>query len=288
MKRPTPPFERWLVFSDLDGTLLNHHDYAFEAALPVLRRLEKLNIPVILNTSKTLAEIRIWSERLENRHPCIVENGSAIIIPGGYFGDIELANRHDDPTLPGHDLLVPGQPIEALREQLERIRPSALDLTRCSLDQAMRLTGLPADDARLAQTRRYSIPLAFERAENEADFVEAAHAAGLRTLRGGRFLHLLGNCDKGSSLRILTGLYQASGPSPVGVVALGDSPNDLDMLLQADHAIVVNSPSSPTLQPGHPCCYRTRQAAPLGWVEGIKAFLTSPLHNHQFEESSYG
>ena len=46
-----------LVFSDLDGTLLDHATYSFEPARPALDRLRNLGIPLILTTSKTAAEV---------------------------------------------------------------------------------------------------------------------------------------------------------------------------------------------------------------------------------------
>jgi HAD superfamily hydrolase (TIGR01484 family) len=46
-----------LVFTDLDGTLLDHHTYSFEPALPALNSLKEKNIPLIICTSKTRAEI---------------------------------------------------------------------------------------------------------------------------------------------------------------------------------------------------------------------------------------
>ena len=76
---------RWLVFTDLDGTLLDHHNYNFTAAIPSLRALEWLQIPVIANTSKTFAEMLELRAKLNNKHPFITENGAAIYIPENYF-----------------------------------------------------------------------------------------------------------------------------------------------------------------------------------------------------------
>ncbi|MCG8099497.1 MAG: mannosyl-3-phosphoglycerate phosphatase, partial [Candidatus Thiodiazotropha taylori] len=39
------PFDGWLVFTDLDGTLLDHHSYDFSPALPALRLLKENQIP---------------------------------------------------------------------------------------------------------------------------------------------------------------------------------------------------------------------------------------------------
>jgi len=288
MKAPSPLFERWLIYSDLDGTLLNHNDYRFDSALPLLHKLDAMGVPVIINTSKTRAELAAWSQRLENHHPYIIENGSAVIIPAGYFPGKIQAQLQQDPKRPGQYLLQPGASIAALREFLDRVRPDAVDLTRCSLEEAMQLTNLSSDDARMAQTREYSIPLVFNRPNDAQAFSVAADQAGLRTLKGGRFLHLLGQCDKGASLQALKQLYQSVYQADFGVIALGDSPNDLDMLQQADHAIIVNSPSSQQLHFDHPSCYRTQQTAPNGWVEGIESFLAGLSINFNIEERSYG
>ena len=46
-----------IIFSDLDGTLLDHDDYRWQAADPALARLRAANIPLVLNSSKTVPEI---------------------------------------------------------------------------------------------------------------------------------------------------------------------------------------------------------------------------------------
>ena len=46
-----------MVFTDLDGSLLDHENYAFDAALPALEALARADIPVSIVSSKTRAEI---------------------------------------------------------------------------------------------------------------------------------------------------------------------------------------------------------------------------------------
>ncbi len=43
-----------LVFSDLDGTLLDSHSYDWQPAAPWLSRLHEANIPVILSVAVKL------------------------------------------------------------------------------------------------------------------------------------------------------------------------------------------------------------------------------------------
>src|SRR4029077_3602024 len=73
------------VLTDLDGTLLDHETYSWEAARPALERLELSGIPWILVHSKTRAEVEAWRKQLGNRHPLVVENGAAAFVPRGYF-----------------------------------------------------------------------------------------------------------------------------------------------------------------------------------------------------------
>ncbi|MDO8862561.1 HAD hydrolase family protein [Haliea sp. E1-2-M8] len=85
-----------LVFSDLDGSLLDHRDYSFRAALPGLEALREREIPLIFCSSKTRAEIEPLRARLDNRDPFIVENGAAVFIPRGSFGQTPPDCRRED------------------------------------------------------------------------------------------------------------------------------------------------------------------------------------------------
>ena len=67
-----------VIFTDLDGTVLNHHNYAYEAVLPLLEQLQLRGVPVILNSSKTLSELEVWQRRLHLHTPMIAENGGVI------------------------------------------------------------------------------------------------------------------------------------------------------------------------------------------------------------------
>jgi mannosyl-3-phosphoglycerate phosphatase len=74
-----------IVFSDLDGTLLDHETYSYEKAKNSLELLKKEEIPLILCTSKTRGEIEFWREKIDNKDPFISENGGGIFVPRSYF-----------------------------------------------------------------------------------------------------------------------------------------------------------------------------------------------------------
>jgi mannosyl-3-phosphoglycerate phosphatase len=74
-----------IVFTDLDGTLLDYRNYSFEKALPALELIKQKNIPLVICSSKTRSEIEYYRKKLSNDHPFISENGGGIFIPKDYF-----------------------------------------------------------------------------------------------------------------------------------------------------------------------------------------------------------
>ena len=83
-----------VVFSDLDGTLLDHENYSYTQAQPALDALASRGIPLILATSKTAAEVAVLHQALNlGDWPAIVENGAGIYRPGASdVGDASYAS----------------------------------------------------------------------------------------------------------------------------------------------------------------------------------------------------
>ena len=93
-----------LIFTDLDGTLLDHDSYRFDEASVMLDYLKMHHIPLIIVTSKTKKEVIRLQKLLEIEAPCIIENGAGILIPrnGGY------------------ETIAMGQDYKAIRRAFER------------------------------------------------------------------------------------------------------------------------------------------------------------------------
>lgn len=72
-----------LVFTDLDGTLLDHESYDWSPARQALNRLAALGALVVPATSKTRAEVAPLMAALGLTGPAIVENGAGVAyLPG--------------------------------------------------------------------------------------------------------------------------------------------------------------------------------------------------------------
>ncbi|MGD8851467.1 MAG: HAD-IIB family hydrolase [Gammaproteobacteria bacterium] len=228
-----------LVFTDLDGTLLDHHSYSFAAALPALRRLRRMRIPLIPVTSKTLAELRPLMRELDNPHPCIAENGGLIAVPPDYFRGSDAAAMEADYRVvrlspPYADLLKAAHGLRT--EHGFRFR----GFSDMSTAEVAEHTGLTPAQAQRAKRRLSSEPLlwldtpaAFER------FRTLVASQGLQLVQGGRFWHLMGRQDKASAMRRLCEHYRANGLTRFQTVALGDSPNDIAMLQASDIPVVI-------------------------------------------------
>ena len=85
-----------VIYTDLDGSLLDHKTYSFAPAANFLERLENQAIPVIPVTSKTRAEVLSLRKSLNNRHPFVVENGAAICLPKQYFKYPHITGSADE------------------------------------------------------------------------------------------------------------------------------------------------------------------------------------------------
>ena len=262
--------EYWLVVTDLDGTLLNHHDYSVDAALPRLKQLQQQQIPVILNTSKTFQELRKIVRDLNIPHPFIAENGSVIYVPEHYFMDsIAVAQKSVEAgQLKYHEIRL-GIELDTIQNFIHQYKPDAVNFIDCALEQAIEITGLTRAEALAARERHFSVPLMFADAEQERQFSAQAQAEGFGTLKGGRFLHVQGAVDKAQALKVLKQLFSDNFKTEIGVLVLGDGANDLTMLEQADIAVVVHSPSSRQIELVRTDAIYTQQQAPEGWVEGV-------------------
>ncbi len=266
--------KRALVFSDLDGTLLDHDSYSFEPARPALAELARRGVPVILSSSKTLAEMQTIREAMDLAGPFIFENGAGVAVPPELFpeaDDVEQAQ--------GFRLRRFGCDRQRILETLAGLRREGYGFEGfADWDDAetARRTGLSLEAATRAGRRTASEPFLFldDRERFEA-FRDRLDAEGLRVVRGGRFWCAMGRFDKADGMRWVREQYALSDPeSELLTVALGDSPNDEGMLGAADIAVVIRSRrSAEVVLDEHGRVMRTEAPGPAGWREAIEALL---------------
>jgi len=274
---------RCLVFTDLDGSLLDHSTYSYRDAVPQLHRLEHLGIPVIPASSKTRVEIEHLRAELGNNHPFIAENGAAVFIPPGYFHSQPSGTVEQD----GYwvrEFCAPRSQWLAVLESLLSLYPGEFEyFYRAGTAGIMQMTNLPEARAEEANRREYSEPVQWlGSAARRREFIASLGMRGASVLQGGRFLTVSGDFDKGRALAWLREVFRQQNPgSSFSDLAIGDSANDLAMLEAAQTALLVRSPvhEFPTLKRSSGVLYSV-DYGPSGWAEGVAHWLEiRRLHN---------
>lgn len=255
-----------LVFTDLDGTLLDPENYSWEAASPALKRLKARGVPVIIVTSKTRAEVEPLRRKLGNREPFIVENGGALFIPEGYFHEsVPSAKRRN-----GYEVLEFGSPYRELVHALEaasrRAGVPVKGLSSMTVEEIVAATGLSPEEAMRAAQREYDEPFQILDTSRAGELVHAIEVMGYRWTQGSRFYHICGNNDKGRAVRELKALF-ARESHTLRCVGLGDSHNDLPFLREVDVVGIVKSRHSGELMAALPEAISSPLAGAAGWNE---------------------
>jgi len=242
-----------IVNTDLDATLLDHDTYSWRPASEALALLKKHEIPLILNSSKTLAEMKSLASELKVNYPLVCENGSVIAIPQ----DGELSKNH----ILSH--------AESLEEE-ENYWICYLGQNRAQVLEQVTIT---LEKAALSLQRSGTEPIHWHGTEDSFEkFSSQLIKKSLKCVSGGRFIHLSGNSDKANGLQKVSAIYQDKYPQrKITTIALGDSPNDLGMLNAADIAVVI--PNKVELSPTAAHVIHAKKHGPSGWNTSILEIL---------------
>lgn len=251
-----------VIFTDLDGSLLDHNDYNFTAAIPILDHIKQRGYPLIINSSKTRAEILPIQRALDIVQPFVCENGAAVYLPE--HGDWDC-----------HAFSKPRQlMLRVLRQIKQNYGFNFVGFADWSTADIVAHTGLTQAEASLAAQREYTEPLLWQdTAENLQRFQECLAEYQLHAVQGGRFLSVMGDFDKSYGMQWLIQRYRQNHSSIV-TIALGDSPNDELMLNNADIAVVIHSHRSDKLQVEKARqVIRTELPGPAGWAWAMEKIL---------------
>jgi len=258
-----------VVFTDLDGTLLDHESYRFDAAAEALATLKARAIPLVIVTSKTRPEVMRLQQRLGISEVFIVENGAGAFVPEGSI----LSEKGECAALwdeQGYDAI---RGFFATLQQRFDIR----GFGDMEVAEVMRLTGLEEREAADAKRRDFTEPfVAADRGQIPA-IREAANAEGFDIIEGGRFFHLVTRgATKGRALEAVAARYAEHYGRPVLTLALGDGANDRPMLEAADRAVLIPHPDGRYEPMEIPGLIPARYPGPKGWNAALQTLLFSP------------
>lgn len=242
-----------VVFTDLDGTLLDHETYSFSAAQDALNLLSQKGIPLVLASSKTSAEIAPLHAKLGlGTTPAIVENGAGLY----------------DPTIPPHAENAKYKAIRAILDAIDAtLRHQFEGFGDMSVSRVADLTGLTPEDAARAKDRCFSEPGLWHGDDGSREtFLKTLAELGLTARQGGRFLTLSHGQTKADAMSAV--IKQLNGTI---TLALGDAPNDAEMLAAADHAVIIRNDHGPDFPDisTKGTLFRTNAAGPEGWNSAV-------------------
>ena len=270
---------RMIVFTDLDATLLDHESYSWAAAQPALDRLRAANIPVVLSSSKTLAEMGDLQQQLALQGPMICENGSVVLWPQAAQGLLPAGYRFVALANSDSGLVTRGAPrsqwlpaFQALRDRHAWPMQGFADWDDATI---ARHTGLSLAQAHLAAQRQGTEPVLWSYSDEQLLQVRGAlHELELDVVAGGRFWHISSGQTKADGLGLVKTYYQQQWQlDEVLTIALGDSPNDATMLAAADRAVLVCNPHARAFDVATQQLMQTKLIGPAGWNEAMQLIL---------------
>jgi mannosyl-3-phosphoglycerate phosphatase len=269
---------RTLVFTDLDGTLLSHDSYSWEAARPAIDELRRRRIPLVFCTSKTRAEVRSLRKAIGNSDPFIVENGGVVVIPA----------HQSTRTLPlrkkrGRTLLL-GQPyqqvVATLRKMARKTGVRVRGFHQMNDKEVADRTGLSLRQAALARQRETGEPFLLQDATQREirSFTRVAHEVGYTVQRGGRFWHLSAGCDKGLALSAVVSYFRMVWNVEIRTIGLGNNANDLPMLQLVHLPILMPLPGGDydsEVTKALPRVECAPEPGPAGWAQAVLRALSA-------------
>lgn len=233
-----------IIFTDLDGTLLDYYNYSFDTALPAVELLKQKEIPLVICSSKTKKEIEYYREKFNNQHPFISENGGGIFIPRDYF-DLETESqpftvaREDD-----YYAVRLGAKYSDLRNAVKALQGEGFEVKGfgdMSTEELADIANMSISEAEMAKERDFDEPFIYRGAPYKLPkLFKSLNEKGFKFTRG-KFLHILGNSNKGIAVSLLIDLYKKKFKQ-IKTIAIGDSPNDIPMLERVDHPVIVQRP----------------------------------------------
>ncbi|GGW95779.1 HAD-IIB family hydrolase [Alteromonas halophila] len=264
-----------VIFTDMDGTLLDHDTYSFDAAKPTLDKLQARSIPVIPTTSKTFAEMLVLRDILGLNGPFIVENGAAVYLPHGFFGKKPTGTVWQDGFWCKPFISSKAYWLKMLELVKDEYPDAFTHFADMSISDIQAATGLDEASASRAAQRQFGEPVLWQGSDDQKRaFIAALTERGANVLEGGRFIHVSGDCNKGQALTWFMQEYERQDAAPARSIALGDGKNDIAMMEAASIAVRIASPvhAPPELEKQQQV-YTSTLFGPEGWTEMLTQLL---------------
>ena len=255
-----------LIFTDLDGTLLNRDTFKFDSIKTFLKELKNRNIIIIPNSSKTEDEIIEFNNEANFQFPFISENGSIIhnlnFLSGEFPDKIILAKNVNE--------------IQKIFDKNinQDLKSKCKVISSLTTSEQIQIFGLPENKLKNVFKRTCTIPIKFVGNNEEKLLLKnMLLEIGLDLKDGGRVLNLGDRINKADAMKKIIIMLQQKFKSKPKTIAVGDNHNDLEMLKNSDIPCLVKNNKFINKDLQIKNLIISKQTAPEGWVEIVKLAL---------------
>ena len=261
----------FVVFTDLDGTLLHRDTFKFDPIEDFIKSLLNEGIIIIPNSSKTENEIKRFREELGIAVPFISENGSAIhglnlINPN--FPNKIILSREKEELLKIFNSKVP-----------EKLLNKCIQIFKLSTKEQEKIFGQKDEKLKDVLNRKYTLPLLFNGDKIEKNkLIKILNSNTLTLQEGGRVLNLCDNINKVKSMYRVIKILKNVG-NEIKTIGVGDNFNDLDMLKNCDIPCLVFNDQFKLDQININNLIFSNKPSPEGWADVIKKALVKLEYN---------
>ena len=276
----------WIIITDLDASLLDEA-YSYKDAIDALDFIHKSEIPLVLNSSKTLSEMLVIADKWRwKRKPILIgENGATLAFPK-LDGKVDPWSKYIKPTeLLGDYFCVYDSAahdrILTISNKLRINHSFKFDgFSDLSAESLADLTGLSLQDSKRAKNRYATEPILWHSSlEDWQSFKQKISALGIKALRGGKFFHLMeAGYDKSIGMTSVLSLFKNRYSNVAwNTFAIGDSPNDRLMLEQSNLALVIPNVEKGTMTLRRSDYHTAKFYSSKGWNSSVLEILNLNL-----------
>ena len=255
-----------LIFTDLDGTLLDRDTFKFDGIKTFLNVLKNENIIIIPNSSKTEDEIIEFNNEANFKFPFISENGS--IIHNLNF----LSEEFPDKIILSKNI----HEIQIIFDKNinQDLKSKCKVISGLSISEQSQIFGLPENKLKQVFKRSCTIPLKFEgNNEEKLRLKNLLLEIGLDFKDGGRVLNLGDRINKADAMKKIIQMVKKKFKTKPKTIAVGDSYNDLEMLKNSEIPCLVKNDKFVNKDLKIINLIKSKQPAPDGWAEVVKLAL---------------
>ena len=255
-----------LIFTDLDGSLLDKKTFKFDVIKDYFKELVRNGIIIIPNSSKTEAELLDFNEQNNLDLSFIAENGSSIH---------RLNKIHQN--LP--DKIIISRTIDEIRNIYKEnisldFKNKITNILELEIEKQQKILGLSLDKIKLAIKREHSIPIKFNGTESEKnEFTNILKNSGLTIQTGGRIMNVCDNVNKSKAMSRALKLIKKQLDDEIITIGVGDNENDIEMIKQTDYPCLVKNENFDSSLINIDNLIKSDEPSPKGWSDVIKTAL---------------